>query len=171
MAPLMLALVLALGGAAQSSAPPPRAESRATLAAWLGAAGVRDLDGRTWTAETLRDRVVLIDAWATWCAPCLVELPTLRALTRGAHDVVVIGISLDTRPRRDLAGWLARHDVDWPQVFDGRGFGGPIAQRTGLSSLPASWLFDRHGQLVARNLRGARLTEVVGRLRTAEVAR
>ena len=133
---------------------PGPVRSIAILSDALGSSGLPDLNGRVWRAEGLEGRVVLIDVWATWCAPCLADLPALRTLATGrAPELVVLGVSLDTMPRRDFVSWLSRHEVTWPQHFDGRGYRGAVADRLGVTSLPASLLFDSDGRLIARNLR------------------
>jgi hypothetical protein len=73
----------------------------------------------------------------------------------------MLGVSLDTMPRHAFVGWLRRHDITWPQVFDGRGYGGAVAARIGIDTLPASWLFDVDGRLIASGLRGLSLETVV----------
>jgi thiol-disulfide isomerase/thioredoxin len=124
---------------------------------------MRDLDGRRWTAGGLRGRVVVLDFWATWCAPCLADIPVLRRLQArfGAAGLQVIGVSLDVTDRRTLITWLNRHRIEWPQAFDERGYEGPFARQFGVVSLPMSVLADRHGRVVAANLRGDRLDAAV----------
>lgn len=151
-------------GAARDITPAPETVGQA-----FGERGLVDVTGRVWTAADVEGRVVLLDAWATWCPPCLAELPHLRALTeRYEERLLVIGLSLDTMPRRDFLSWTRRHDVRWPQVFDGRGYGGPDAARLGIDLLPMSWLFDARGRLAASNLRGAVLDGAVRALVDAE---
>lgn len=125
-----------------------------------------DLDGRAWSPELLRGRVVLVDFWATWCAPCLAELPRLRALHARyrARDLVIIGISLDRSSTRDFRSWLQRHGIGWPQVREVGGYDSPLAAQFAVDALPASFLFGRDGRLVARDLRGDALTVRVARL-------
>jgi thiol-disulfide isomerase/thioredoxin len=122
-----------------------------------------DLDGREWTAARLRGRVTLIDFWATWCAPCLTELPYVKqARARyGRHEFEVLGVSFDVSDRRTLVSWLNRHAVEWPQVFDGRGRTGPAARHFGVSAVPTSFLIGADGALVAMNLRGERLLAAI----------
>jgi thiol-disulfide isomerase/thioredoxin len=133
------ASLTAAGVAAGPDAASSRHYDPIALADVTGAYGLRDLDDRVWTTDALRDRVVLVDAWATWCAPCLAELPRLRALAAAHPDrLVILGLSLDTMPRHAFVGWLRRHDITWPQVFDGRGYGGAVATRIGIDTLPAS---------------------------------
>jgi thiol-disulfide isomerase/thioredoxin len=147
----------------------PKAQHTA-LAGLLGPAGLRDLEGRTWTAEALAGRVVVVDVWATWCAPCLAELPTLRRIAARDPEVAVIGVSMDSMSRREFVAWLSRHAVSWPQVFDGRAWSGPLPAELGLFSVPVSWVFDRRGHLVARDLRGQALVGAIDRLTRGHMA-
>jgi thiol-disulfide isomerase/thioredoxin len=147
------------GAAAQA----PAFEKR-ELQASVDAIDVVDLDGRRWTAATLRGRIVLIDFWATWCAPCLSQIPEVKRLrARHGDRFEVLAISLDTRTRRDLVSWLNRHDIRWPQVHDGRGFASPTARRFGVAALPASLLVV-DGRIAAYNLRGRVLEDAVAYL-------
>lgn len=123
---------------------------------------VRDMDDRRWTTASLRGRVVVLDFWATWCAPCLADIPWYRQIVeRFDTRVQVIGISLDTSDRRTLAAWLNRQRVDWPQVWEARGYDSPLAERFGVTALPASVLIGRDGRVVAVNLRGERLVAAI----------
>ena len=119
-----------------------------------------DLDGRVWSSESLRGRVVLIDFWATWCAPCLAELPRLRRLHAryDTGDLVILGISLDRSSARDFRSWLQRQGIGWPQVREVGGYDSPLAAQFGVEVLPASFLVGRDGRVVARDLRGESLT-------------
>jgi thiol-disulfide isomerase/thioredoxin len=120
------------------------------------------LDGRPIRMADLRGRVVLVDIWATWCAPCLADLPKLRRLQHSAgDDLVIVGVSLDRMSRRDFISWIRRHDVTWPQHFDGRGWGSPVARALGVEALPETYVIDRAGRVVARNVRGDALAAVV----------
>lgn len=151
------------------SAPGPRqlARESMTVSAVFGS-GLPSLQGQNLTVESVAGRVVLVDVWATWCAPCLAELPTLRRLHAEHGDaLVIVSVSLDTMPRRDLMQWINRRGLAWPQVFDGRGPNGPLAERLDAWQLPRSFLFDQRGRLVARDLRGASLARTVEAVVTA----
>lgn len=122
---------------------------------------VRDMEGRRWTAASLRGRIVVLDFWATWCAPCLADIPWYRQIAARFDTVRVIGISLDTTDRRTLVSWLNRQRVDWPQVWEGRGYDSLLAEQFGVESLPTSVLVGADGRVVAVNLRGERLVAAI----------
>lgn len=123
---------------------------------------ITTLNGETLSTGDLRGRVVLVDVWATWCAPCLAEMPTLKRLHETHGDALrIVGVNVDSLPRRDLRQWLARKDIRWPQLFDGRGLRGPLSTRLNVDSLPRSFLYDAGGRLVATDLRGDTLTGAV----------
>jgi thiol-disulfide isomerase/thioredoxin len=123
---------------------------------------LRDLAGQRFDLGSFKGRVVVLDVWATWCAPCLAELPTLRSLhDSSGNDLVVIGVNLDRMTPRDLRAWLLRHDVRWRQHYDGRGYASPVAAALEITNLPATLLVGCDGAVVARNLRGAALVSAV----------
>lgn len=133
---------------------------------------ITTLNGDVLSVRDLRDRVVLVDVWATWCAPCLAEMPTLKQLHNRHGDALrIVGVNVDSLPRRDLRQWLARKDITWPQLFDGRGLRGPLSTRLKVDALPRSFLYDAEGRLVATDLRGETLARAVDTLVARSQAR
>jgi thiol-disulfide isomerase/thioredoxin len=143
-----------------SPAETARAVSSATpVPAWTAV----DIDGRRWSAEALRGRVVVIDFWATWCAPCLEELPRLKRLHERHENrgLTIIGVSLDRSSTREFRSWLQRQAIGWPQVREPGGFDGGLARAFAIEAVPASFVFGRDGRLQASGLRGPALEHQV----------
>jgi peroxiredoxin len=125
----------------------------------------KDLDGRPLDLAAYKGKVVLVDFWATWCGPCVQELPNVVAAYQKYHSqgFEVIGISLD-KDRDALTAFIKSHQMTWPQYFDGRGWENKLAQAYGIQSIPATFLLDGEGRIVAKGLRGEALAAKVGEL-------
>jgi thiol-disulfide isomerase/thioredoxin len=93
-----------------------------------------------------RGQVVVIDAWATWCAPCVRSLPQLQALRRdyAKRGVRVYAVSVD-EDRAQIPTFLAAARVDLPVLIDPGGF--VLEDKLKLKQMPTTWVVDRNGHV------------------------
>lgn len=124
---------------------------------------VTTLDGKTLDLLQLAGKTILVDFWATWCGPCLAELPMLKAVYKkygDRDDFIMIGISLDT-DEKALRDFLAKSDVGWPQVYGEKSGADGAAQRFGVIGLPAIFLVGPDGRIIATDFHGDAIAKTV----------
>ncbi len=119
-----------------------------------------DINGKEISLASLKGQVVLLDFWASWCAPCLAELPTLKGIDDEytKDGVVVIGIDLD-RSETSFTQAIADYDLSYRQIYDGPD--GPIADLYRVSGIPMLYLIDQEGIIRGKDLRGEELLQSV----------
>ena len=112
------------------------------------------LDGTAVDLAGMRGKVVLVDFWATWCGPCVGEVPNVVAAYQKYHDqgFEIVGVSLD-QDKDAVTKFTQQHGMVWPQYFDGQGWGNAISKRFGIDSIPAMWLVGKDGKLITTNAR------------------
>ena len=113
------------------------------------------VDGREVDLSKMRGKVVLIDFWATWCGPCVQELPNVLKAYKELHPkgFEIIGISLDS-DKEKLESFVKEKGMDWPQFFDGKGWKNEMATTYDIHSIPAMWLVDQKGMVIDTAARG-----------------
>ena len=117
---------------------------------------VQTVDGDSLRLSDFRGKFVMLDFWGTWCAPCLHELPHLKKLSQSfSEDLKVIGLAHDDP--RNLADFVKENDIPYPN-----GIADPkIEKAYGIVSWPTTFLIAPNGKIIAKNLRGEKLADLV----------
>jgi peroxiredoxin len=128
------------------------------------AVAVRDLKGDLLRLDDLRGRYVLVDFWATWCAPCVADLPRVQAAYARYHDAgfEIVGVSLD-ETKAAVVDFCRTRKLPWRQVHNAS-CGGDLVESFGIGSIPATFLIDPQGTIVRLELRGAALDQALAQL-------
>lgn len=147
---VLLACALPAGAASVMLRPWPARTATPALA-------LTDVDGRQWTAEDLRGKVVVLNFWASWCAPCIDELPLLNALAREHDGLLVLGVNFKENADT-IAAFAAAHPFQYTILRDRTG--DALKQWSAGGILPATILLDHRGRARWR---------VVGELNHADI--
>ena len=125
---------------------------------------VKDTAGQPLSIADYKGKVVLLDFWATWCGPCVHELPNLMKAYEAYHSkgFEIIGISLD-QDKQKLANFIKEKKMTWRQYFDGLLWQNKLAMKYGITGIPASFLLDGQGTIIGHDLRGEALDQAVAK--------
>ncbi|HEY4417705.1 MAG TPA: TlpA disulfide reductase family protein [Verrucomicrobiae bacterium] len=128
----------------------------------------RDVMGHPLSLASFKGRVVLVDFWATWCAPCRGEVPNVVATFQKYHGqgFEIIGVSLDM-DRQKLLNFIKEHQMPWPECFEGNDqpWANRFAIKYGIAEtgIPMNFLLDGSGKIIGKNLRGEALPQAVAK--------
>jgi len=130
---------------------------------------VTTTDGQRLSMDDLAGKVVLLDFWATWCAPCREALPHMREIAKKfqGQPLVVLSVSLD-KDEQKWKDFIVKNEMTWPQCRDD-GFTGPIAKSFGVEAIPHTFTIDADGVLQDEHIGDAsiegKLKKLVARAR------
>lgn len=127
-------------------------------AKWRADFSAPNPEGKVVSLKQSLGKVTIVDFWASWCGPCRQENPHVVALYKELHSkgLNIIGVSLD----KDAAKWkeaIAKDGLTWTQVSNLKYWDEPIAKQYNVESIPATFILDASGKVVAQDLRGDEL--------------
>jgi len=162
---LLLVLVVALAAGACSAK--AKTGGVAATGAKLGSAPLVDRNPAQFDSDVaaLKGRVVVINFWASWCAPCKAETPALQRTFASFAGKPVTFIGVDASdPRGHAQAFLEKDGVTYPTVYDSEGIYGGIATHWQVASLPQTWLVAKDGTRSLRIPRPTTETELAARI-------
>jgi len=168
----MLGLWLSVAGATVSAelttAPLPNAAAPIKMASTKPVLQVTTIDGKAWDIALLRGEWVVVNFWATWCSPCLKEIPDLTAFDARRDDVSVIGLAYEEIEVADMQAFLKQHPAGYPiaivDVYD------PPKDFDTPRGLPMTYLIAPEGEVAKKFLGPVTAKELEQAIATHAVA-
>ncbi len=156
---------------AVAQAEPKMYDPRLKVGARPFALKATDLSGKPLSLAQYRGKVVLMDFWATWCGPCVGEMPNVIANYKKYHaqGFDIVGVSLDDS-KGALTKYIADNKMPWRQIFDGKKWGSAVPQQYGVQAIPFGLLIGRDGKIVGVSVRGEALGPAIKKALAAKPA-
>ena len=117
-----------------------------------------DTSGQIQSFAELKGTYTLLDFWASWCSPCLLQVPDLKEAYDQYHDrgFEIIGISVDSKAKRWKSA-INKYDMNWQHLSDLKGWGATVANDYNVTFIPFNLLLDSEGKIIAKNLHSKEL--------------
>jgi thiol-disulfide isomerase/thioredoxin len=127
-------------------------------------------EGKIISLSSLKNKLVLIDFWGTWCAPCVKEQPELAKLYKkyksgsftNGKGFEIFGVALDAK-KENWENGIKSQNINWIQVSDLKFWRSPVAKTYNIQELPYNLLLDGNGVIIAKNLHGADLEKNISK--------
>jgi peroxiredoxin len=123
-----------------------------------------DLEGKPLSIAKYKGKVVLVDFWATWCMPCVAQLPDVQKAYEKFHGkgFEIVGISLDEDKDR-LQQFIKQRKMPWQEYFDGKKWENKLAAKYGVEAIPSSYLIDQQGKIITKVANGEQLEPAIAK--------
>lgn len=123
------------------------------------------IQGQTLSLSEQRGKVVILEFWATWCGPCMPDIPHLKSLRSkySEDELKIIGVSLDTDTEK-LSSFIVKEEMDWAQIIQPNQYDDEITSKYNVYIIPRSFIIGRDGKIVAKNLREEKLENEIAKL-------
>jgi peroxiredoxin len=147
--PAVVALALSIGACSRTS--PPSAAAAPSSSTPAPAWTLKDVNGKTVSLSDFKGKVVILDFWATWCQPCLAEIPHFIELQNEFRDkgVTIVGLSVDSLIPSDVAKFASENGINYPIVMADEKTATAYGADQGV---PTTIVIDRKGNVVAIHL-------------------
>lgn len=110
---------------------------------------LKSIDGRMVKLSDFKGKVVLLDFWATWCAPCRKGIPDLIDIQKNYKDVQVIGITVDENPMQVVPPFVKEFKINYPILI-----GNDLVYTNygGIDAIPTTFIIDKNGKIVSKHI-------------------
>ena len=124
-----------------------------------------DSTGTMQNLNELLGKYTLIDFWASWCSPCLLQVPDLKEAYNNYHEkgFEIIGISVDSKEKRWKSA-IRKYDMNWPHLSDLKGWKSKASEDYNVTFIPFNMLLDENGKIIAKNLHSNELQDKLNEL-------